>query len=98
MNRQDIINKTMNKLAMAVKNVDNQKVIQKILDGKIPEASVPRYINTFAENSNYNDDQKLKLLQDMVELKVHEISPKFKQGVEYLRDKMFKIPKANLKI
>jgi len=98
MDRQAIINKTMTKLAMDVKNVDNKKVIQQILDKKVPEASVPRYIFNYAEQRHFNDDQRLKLMQDMIAMKVHEISPKYKQGVEYLRDKMFKIPRESLRI
>jgi len=98
MNRQDIIDKTMSKLAMNVKQQDNQKIIKLITDGKVKEKLIPRYIFSYAKENKFNDDQRLKLMQDLVKAKVQDISPEHKQGMEYLRDKMFKIPRASLTI
>ena len=89
MNRDIIIAKVLKKLS-EINTIDIKEMIGKIKDGTVPETSVPRFVYTFAERNRYDEDQRRTLMQYLFNEKVHKISPKHKQGMEYLRDKLFK--------
>ena len=95
MDRQAIINKTLNKLSK-LNTISIDQMVDKIKDGTVPEASVPRTVVTFAEKNNYGDDEKKQLMEHLLESEVHKLSDKHLQRMEYLRDKMFKIPRSQL--
>lgn len=97
MDRDLIIAKVLQKLSR-INTISVNELIDKIKRGVVPKASLPRTVFSFAERNNYNDFERKELMEYLIKEDIHKMSAKHKQGMEFLRDTLFKIPSTELVI
>jgi len=88
MDKKKIIAKVMMKLSL----VTVDQLIDILKDPRRTNPiSLPRITYSWSQQMNNTMDENKKLLDRLIEEKIHEISPKHKQAIEYLAKKLFKI-------